>query len=242
MRTLVEQVSNRSNILVGGHRGHESDTRENTIENFDEVKHLNISHLEVDIQLTKDNVAVVYHDIELSNKTNISGMIRDYTYQELKANFKIQTLDEVLNYCKLNDILLGLEIKTKHIIMHQDILKLVEIMNNSIKKYSFEEYCFVFSVDYRALNKIKKINDKINIGLIVPFIPVDPIKLMEENQAIIYLTFIENLSKDIVDILHLKGYFVDGSVINDVNKLNLAIDMNIDMIESDYPDLILNKL
>ena len=65
---------------------------------------------------------------------------------------------------------------------------------------------------------------------------------MEENQAIIYLTFIENLSKDIVDILHLKGYFVDGSVINDVNKLNLAIDMNIDMIESDYPDLILNKL
>ncbi len=242
MRTLIQVLNEKENMLVGGHRGHQSEIRENTIENFNEVCHLNLSHLEIDVQLTKDQIAVVYHDIDLHHKTRLTGMIRDYTYEQLKETFSIYTLDEIVKYCVENSILLAIEIKTRHIDMCDDVILLMEKISDIVRERKFEEYCFVFSVDYRALNYLKSLNQNVNIGLIVPHIPIDPIRLMQENNAIIYLTYIENLSKDIVMSLHREGYFVDGSVINTKERLKRAMDLNVDMIESDFPDLILKEI
>ena len=39
---------------------------------------------EMDVQLTKDNVLVLFHGEDLSANTNMSGKIRDHTFEELK--------------------------------------------------------------------------------------------------------------------------------------------------------------
>ena len=54
---------NRTKLVIGGHRGHKSDVRENTIANFEQIKDLGISYIEIDVQLTKDEQAVINHDI-----------------------------------------------------------------------------------------------------------------------------------------------------------------------------------
>ncbi len=241
-KTLQETLRNSKKLLIGGHRGHQCEVRENTISNFELLKGLSISHLEVDVQLSKDKQAVVYHDIELSQKTVLSGMIRDYTFKELKDNFEVHTLEEVIAYCIKEELLLAIEIKTRHIVMHNDVLILMEKINEIIKAQDFAAYCFVFSVDYRALNYLKTMNQNINIGLIVPHIPTDPVRLMQEMQAIIYLTYIDNLSQEIVDKLHAAGFYVDGSVINSEQKIIQAIKMRLDMIESDYPKAMLGVI
>ncbi|WP_368044643.1 glycerophosphodiester phosphodiesterase family protein, partial [Bittarella massiliensis (ex Durand et al. 2017)] len=53
--TLFEEIaqSRGKRLLVGGHRGHLSQVRENTLENFAEVAGLGLSHIEIDVQLSK---------------------------------------------------------------------------------------------------------------------------------------------------------------------------------------------
>ena len=78
-------------LVIGGHRGHKSEIRENTIANFEQIKKMDISYIEIDVQLTKDEQAVIYHDFDLSLKTSLKGMIRDHTLQQLRQSFEICT-------------------------------------------------------------------------------------------------------------------------------------------------------
>lgn len=233
---------NRTKLVIGGHRGHKSDVRENTIANFEQIKGLGISYIEIDVQLTKDEQAVIYHDFDLSLKTSLQGMVRDYTLQQIRQSFEICTLEEAVDWCKENTVGLALEIKMQPYTMWEDREILAERIAKTIACYEFYSNCFVFGADYGLLSMIKKMNPVINIGLIVPFIPADPVKLMKEMEAVVYLNYVEQLSPSLVKELHEAGYLVDGSVINTKERLIIAQQLGVDLIESDNPELILELL
>ena len=230
---------NRTKLVIGGHK---SDVRENTIANFEQIKDLGISYIEIDVQLTKDEQAVIYHDFDLSLKTSLQGMVRDYTLQQIRQSFEICTLEEAVDWCKENTVGLALEIKMQPYTMWEDREILAERIAKTIARYEFYSNCFVFGADYGLLSMIKKMNPVINIGLIVPFIPSDPVKLMKEMEAVVYLNYVEQLSPNLVNELHEAGYLVDGSVINTKERLAIAQKLGVDLIESDHPELILKLL
>ena len=75
------------------HRGGRAEFPENTLPAFQQCIALGAKTLELDVQVTKDGVAVVYHPGNLSANTNVNGKIADYTYEEIKQfnaahNFK----------------------------------------------------------------------------------------------------------------------------------------------------------
>ena len=206
--TFLEQLraDHGKKLMIGGHRGHLSEIRENTIENYKQVLGSGISHIEIDIQLTKDNVAVIYHDYELSDRTSLTGRIRDYTLAELKAAFEIDTLDESVAWCKKNQQAVAFELKSRALDMYDFMPEIA-----------------------------RQMEPRTPIGLIVPFIPADPVKLMQEMDAIIYLVYLDSLSPEIVNSLHEAGYYVDGSVVNTPERMKAAIELGVDLIESDHP-------
>ncbi len=226
-------------LMVGGHRGHLSEIRENTIENYKQVLGTGISHIEIDIQLTKDDVTVIYHDFDLAENSPLTGRIRDYTLAELKAAFPIDTLDETVAWCKENGQAIAFELKSRALDMYAYMPIIGRQLAETIARYDFYGMCFVFSTDYRTLRQIKGLDSKIPLGLIVPFTPADPVALMREMDAIIYLTYIDGLSPEIVRQLHDAGYYVDGSVINTKERLEKALELGVDLIESDHPAAIL---
>lgn len=69
---FIDLIGNfhKKHILVGGHRGHLSETRENTIPNFTGLLNSGIEYIKIDIQLTRDDEAVIFHDRESSSATN----------------------------------------------------------------------------------------------------------------------------------------------------------------------------
>lgn len=229
-------------LVIGGHRGHLSDVRENTIKNFEQVKNIGISYVEIDVQLTKDGQAVIYHDFDLSLKTSLEGMIRDYTFQQLKQSFELCTLEDAVAWCKENKMGIALEIKMQPYTMWEDREPLCEKIIQKLARYDFYSQCFVFGADYGLLSMIKEKDPKVNIGLIVPFVPADPVKLMKEMQAAVYLNYVEQLSLELVEKLHKAGYLVDGSVVNTKEHLTMARALGVDLIESDYPERILELL
>ena len=241
---LIKQMKEAygKRLLVGGHRGHKCEIRENTISNFEALPLGKIPYIEIDVQLTKDGHAVIYHDHDLSMKTHLTGMIRDYTLEELKASFEICTIYEAVEWCKAHRLGIAFEIKLQPYTMWNDRGRVIEEIINVIRTYDFYENCFVFGKDYEMLAEIKNQEPRIYLGLIVPFVPKDPVALMKEMQAIIYLNFVDQFSKELVDQLHEAGYLVDGSVVNTEKDLKKALELGVDLIESDEPELITRLL
>ena len=103
------------NIIA--HRGvHDNKkTPENSLEAFQKAIEYNYP-IELDVQLTKDNILVVFHDFTLTRMTKNTNYIQDTNYQDIKdlkllnTNEKIPTLKEVLELVD-NKLLIDIEIK-----------------------------------------------------------------------------------------------------------------------------------
>lgn len=94
-------------MLVRGvaHRGYSAKYPENTLTAFQAAIDLNISHVELDVQLSKDGVPVLMHDLTLDRVTSGSGPVKEHTLAELRelrvgGNDRIATLDEALRLLK----------------------------------------------------------------------------------------------------------------------------------------------
>lgn len=222
-------------LMIGGHRGHKSSVRENTISNYQLIADSGISHIEIDVQLTADGETVIYHDFDLGEASPLQGMIRHHTLAELKAAFEIDTLEESLAWCSSADMPLALELKCRLLDMYTDMEKIAKSVAGLLEQYRYYDMCFIFGLDYHTLAEIKRLAPKTNLGLIVPMTPRDPVNLMEEMEAQVYLCYLENLCPPLVEGLHKKGFTVDGSVVNTKERLWKAADLGVDMIESDLP-------
>ena len=69
------------------HRGlhdNETDAPENSIAAFQKAVDAGYG-IELDVQLTRDRIPVVFHDETLDRVCGVSGKVRDYTYEELQA-------------------------------------------------------------------------------------------------------------------------------------------------------------
>lgn len=234
--TLIEKIyeSRGKRLLIGGHRGNQSEIRENTIANFEQVRG-HVDYIEIDVQLTRDDQAVIYHDMRLEERSQLKGYVRDYTVAELKAAFELNTLDEALAWCKENHLPLLLEIKSVELLMHDTRPMLAERIVESLRRHDMFEDCIVFGIDHRTLKRIKTMEPRTHLALIVPHVPHDPVKLMQEMEAEIYLCYQTNLSVPLVQELQAAGFIVDGSVVNSREQLETALSLGIDMIESDLP-------
>ena len=88
---------------------------ENSLKAFEKALSLDFP-IELDVQLTKDNILIVFHDSNLKRMTGIDKNVCDSTYQEIKELFlldtkeKIPALKEVLDLVQ-NKVLLDIEIK-----------------------------------------------------------------------------------------------------------------------------------
>jgi glycerophosphoryl diester phosphodiesterase len=66
------------------HRGGKGERPENIIQSFQDCVALGATSLELDVQVTKDGLAVVYHPGDLSANTDGKGKVNEFSYDELQ--------------------------------------------------------------------------------------------------------------------------------------------------------------
>ena len=159
---------------ITAHRGFSRKAPENTSYAFEAAVDSDADYIELDVQLTKDNQLVVFHDSEISRTTDGKGMLNNYTYDELQTfsagswfskdgrfdDAKIMLLTDVLELVG-DDIMMNIEIKN-----HGNIQLATEMTVDAIKQYGIEHSCYVTSFSYAALKKVKKLDPNIKTGLI----------------------------------------------------------------------------
>lgn len=142
---------NRNNITVLGHGGMgiSSTYPIDTFESIMSCLSLGTDGSEIDVQMTKDSVLVAFHDSDLDTKTNLSGVISQYNYDEIKDAYYDETP-----------------------YMTYSIVSLEQLFSNidNLTSYKFTFDCKLYNVDANNdsylntfANAIVKISEKYNI-------------------------------------------------------------------------------
>jgi len=229
---------------IFAHRGASGYCIENTINSFKAAVDMN-ANIETDLQLTKDNFLICFHDLEFKIKDRWYK-IKNITIKELKRldfkdKLKIVTLEEVFEYFNKHcymDFLYSFDIV--------DINAGVQAIELA-KKYNISNNIIITDTRVRVLSKLRNFNKKVKLVHTIPHnIPI----LKEENISFKFLKDITIKALNIkanrfleenIKFINKKGFkcFVWG--VNSKLRMKKVLNLNkkgysVEAIYTDYPD------
>lgn len=181
------KIQEGSRPLIIPHRGAMALYPENTIYAFNKIAEANYDVFEVDLVLTKDNVLISHHDIDLVNTTGDEDKIISLTYEEVVSKYQASSFAE--NFRDYNDEPLTdleltkdqvvpatleylfttyknkkfiLEIKDTRVNSGEEVfIKAVEELLNLIEKHHMNENVIIASFDDNVIQEIRDRNKEI---------------------------------------------------------------------------------
>lgn len=176
------------NVNLVAHRGFSAVAPENSAAAFREAGKNGFFAAECDIQLSKDNVWVVNHNLDIEKMTNGEGKIWDMTYKEISKYFvdggnnpekypnqKLITLEEYLAICNKYKIIPQIEIKEGNYECLDDIL-------TALDKYEgLRKSAIIISFDTAILEKIRNIDKDIELWYLTHEVDEKVIRLAKAN-------------------------------------------------------------
>ena len=230
------------------HRGFSGKYPENTLLAFQMACETpGCDGIEIDVQLTKDNVPVIIHD-EKIDRTCVdgTGYVLEYTYEELKkfdvsykfaGQFKkqhIPTLREYFELVKDYDIMTNVELKTG-IIEYPGI---EQIVCNLIREYQMEKKVIISSFNHFTIMRMKKICPELKCGLLTESWIVDAGKYTENLNIECFHPVYLSLNEETV--AEIKGYGIEINTwtVNEEEDIRDMIEKGVDAVIGNYPDRV----
>lgn len=228
------------------HRGWSGRAPENTLAAIQlAIDEPDVEWVELDVQLSKDNIPVVIHDYKLKRTTNGRGEVKSLTAAELAAldagswfsplykGEGVPTLSQVLDKAR-GHIQLNIELKTDGI----RYPKLEDYVAWLVKDYGMEDSVVLTSFHAGTLfNANKLTGGSIRTGLILDgwrnSLPVELEQLGAEFLSIEY----GRLNSARIELLKKAGIQVMAWTPNDERTIRKLISLDKDlMICTNYPD------
>jgi glycerophosphoryl diester phosphodiesterase len=244
-------MNKKYDILIIAHRGFSGRYPENTLIAIEEaIKYSQM--IEIDIQLSKDNVLVVFHDLSLKRTTNGTGRVKDKTLKELKEldaglwfseNFrgvKIPTLEEVLKLTK-DKIFLNIEIKKSSVSKKHSLIEKLAL--ELVNKYKMQDQVIFSSFSYLALKRIKLINPEIKTALLTRARLIDTSIIQAKKLNVISINDDKRFfKKRIIEKSHKNNLKINVYTINKKREMIKFIKKGVNGIFTDYPDILSQTL
>lgn len=136
-------------VKIIAHRGFSGMYPENTRLAFDKALDQDCDAIEIDVQLSKDGVPLLYHDDDLQRLVKVSGYLADNTWQEIE-NYRVQKRVRRISYL---EPILSLE---SYFIWFKDheITTVIELKNNVRQYDGLEEILIALAQKYSLVEKI----------------------------------------------------------------------------------------
>ncbi len=229
--------------LIFAHRGARSEAMENTRGAFDKALDYAIDGIETDVQLTRDEIAVLWHDRFLDKIGLIDKHIDDFDYHQLKALINpesesegLMTLQDFLaTYRQCCRLLIEIknrdwELVSRHELKIRQTLDLIQNHEQYIMVSSFNLSSLVYANQYKP-----------SLPLIYNFESEQT--LADAQQVLTNHTFlyglclpINRLSTELVNLLRDHDKCVAVYTCNSDAEINQALELGVDILISDLPD------
>lgn len=235
-------------MLIVGHRGAAGVAPENTLASFREAIRAGADWLEFDIRVTNDGIPIVIHDSTLTRTCNGRGPVRSRSLAELRrldaglwygdgfSGERIPTLDEVL---KLGSrIRLNIEIKARCAPAKQ----VAQAVWSRVQEAGLEDRVLISSFDPIILRALRSLDSRIMLGFPWKIGLRDPVRRAVSLKAKMMLFDIAGLSEKKVRRCREAGLDVWVYTVNDPEEMRRVMDLGIEAIITDRPDVLAGLL
>jgi glycerophosphoryl diester phosphodiesterase len=241
-QNTINLNGNRIDVLGHAGSGISSIYPINSYESIKNVLTKGADGSEVDLQITKDNVLVLYHDENLNESTNLSGRVSDLNWDEIKDGKYITGNYSNYRICSLEDLMNQLD-KDKNITFD------IKLFAGSHE--TFEAYTERFSqevLNFESSNTDKKIiietQDLPFAQLLKEANPILPVFYYPQDFSIGLQIALDNdldgitiandnISSEEVEIAHQNDIWVTIWGIKNKKEIRSAISKNPDHIQTD---------
>jgi len=227
------------------HRGASALAPENTMAAFEKAIELGADALELDLHMTRDGELVVIHDDTLDRTTDGHGPVHDKTLREIKrldagrwfgaesAGEAIPTLIEVLQRFA-GKIPLALEVKAGSAFFPGIEEKVIA----TLRRYSAVEHAAIASFDHFALQRLKELEPTLRTAALLVGRPVSMSAVASPCAADAVALESSLVTKTEVEACRAAGLQLVVWVVNDPDQMLRFIDLGVDGIITDRPDLL----
>jgi len=117
--------------------------------------------IETDLQVTKDNQLICFHDFNLRRKFNLNKNVKDINYSSLKkiSNKRKAPVPKLKDLLRISRNKYSLLLEIKPLLTKHNLLNLIQLIKKT-KKYG------IFSFKEKNLINLYKLNKKLNLGLL----------------------------------------------------------------------------
>jgi glycerophosphoryl diester phosphodiesterase len=231
-------------LRIGGHRGAAAIAPENTMAGFALAARGGADYLELDVRMTSDRVAIVFHDDDLSRTTDGTGPPEGKTVSELRgldagswfgpefAGQRIPTLREVMSFVVTRPSL-GATIEAKG-------AGSGTVIAAAIARSPGRSRLSACSFDPDELRAIAGALPNLPRLLIVDRDHPEADLVVEARAALATGVNVplDWLDTPTVERLHAAGLLVAGGTVDDEAGIRLALALGVDVVDSNDPGTV----
>lgn len=234
---------------VFAHRGGSDWAPENTLAAMRKSLEFGVDGIELDVQRCKSGELVVFHDPDAGRTTNGAGLLKDFTYAELRRlsaglwfdeEYRLEyvpLLSEVLDLID-GKVILNIEVKNSPVEypgIENDLLEL-------IGGYAHKDKLIVSSFDHEIIRRIHEQAPEIKVGLLANALLVDLPEYARRLGATIWFPCIDSLRADRVEEARAASLEVCAWTLNDARKWDYGLRIGLDGIVTNDPLGLVNFL
>ena len=238
LKNSLEEIivnESREKFVNYAHRGASEYTPENTLLSFNLGVFMGANGIETDVQVTKDGVAVLFHDDTLMRVTGQEGSISDYTYDELSEFFvskgelsdKILKFEDFLRFFGFRDFTFAIELKQTGI---------EKIVADLIFKYNVQNKVVVTSFKSDAVYAMKKYAPYLRCGFLTSQTDDELLKELEVHGIDEFCPKADKINKELVDKWHKMGFTVRAWGVSNTELMRNVYDSLCDGMTVNFPD------
>lgn len=229
---------------IFAHRGASGYAPENTLEAFRLAIQQGADGIELDVQMSADGHVVVAHDETLQRVTGVTGYIKDYTLQQLKAlsfdngmkafaGVQIPTLQEVLELVKPHNIEVNIELKTGEYWYPGLEQKTIEVVQNS----GMENRVIYSSFNHYSVQKILELQPAAQVAYLYSDVYLNVEQYAKQTGVFsIHPAVYHVKMADFAEKYKQSGCKVRIWTVNDPDDMKHFIQQDWEAIITNYPD------
>lgn len=251
MRTLQEFVENQD-IMVVAHRGSSGTAPENTFAAINEALEARTHMIEIDVQFTADNEAIVFHDAVLGRTTDGTGKIRNVLSDELTSfdagswfdpRFGGEKIPMLLDALALlhNRAYLNIEIKPPR--PDENYTHRIDKLAALIEKTNMKPYTLFSSFHYDSLAYLKSLSSEFHTAAI--HIPGDsrlPSEIAKNIMCEAYVCALRDFTLKRSQDAQKHGIYVGVYTVSTEEQLQRALARKAKAIVTNFPARIMQNI
>ena len=234
----------RDEVDISAHRGSSMKAPENTLPAIEQAIRDGADYVEIDVRQTADNVPVLFHDRDLRRIAGEPHAIWELTLDEVREidagewfhpDFQgvgIPTLEEVIEVVR-GRAKLYLEIKPS-----PHTPELTNLVVEVLREQDFLEDVLIGALHPDVLREVRELEPGLRTSLFVHTAIGDPDReLLDALGLRAAITSVQDIQK-----AHRHGHELHVWTVNDRREMSRFIDMGVDNIITDRPDVLADLL